>query len=66
MFYTILPQCIITIIYTYDNTYHLYYKDTLHQIYIYGFKTRLNKLIYAPCLKQHQLVGVHKTTYSLT
>ncbi len=46
--------------------YHLYFKNTLYQLYVYGFKTRLNKLIYAPCLKQHHLIGVHKTTYSST
>ena len=39
MFYTILPQSIISLIYTYDNTYHVIFKRTKKQIHTFGFKT---------------------------
>lgn len=65
MFYTILPQSIISIIYTYDSTYHINYKHTIHQIYSFGFKTRLKKSIYTPCIKHNDLIGTRKITYSI-
>ena len=64
MFYSILPQSIITLIYSYDRTYHDIFYKCLYRIYIYGFNTRLNRNMYAPCMKQKQLVGYFKTTFS--
>ena len=64
MFYSILPESIISLIYSYDNTYHEIFKVCKKQLYVYGFTTRLNKLMYSPCLKQRQLVGVYRITFS--
>ena len=66
MFYTILPQSIISLIYSYDPTYHEIFNTSLYKIYIYGFNTRLNHNMYARCMKQKELVGFSKTTFSLT
>ena len=66
MFYTTLPQCIISLIYTYDNTYHLIFKRTKKQIHTFGFNTRLQNTIYPHCMKHSQLIGYYKTTFSST
>ena len=66
MFYTILPQSIISLIYTYDNTYHVFFKRIKKQIHTFGFKTRLQDTLYPHCMNQKQLVGISKTTFSLT
>ncbi len=64
MFYTKLPQCIISLIYSYDSTYHLIFKHTLKQIYVFGFKTRLQMKLYPRCMKHSDLIGYCKTTFS--
>ena len=66
MFYTILPQSIISLIYTYDNTYHVIFKRTKKQNHTFGFKTRLQDTLYPHCMDKKQLVGISKTTFSLT
>ena len=66
MFYSILPQSIISLIYSYDTTYHEIFKQYNKEIYVYGFSTRLNKLMYSPCIKHTQIVGCHKTTFSIS
>ena len=66
MFYTTLPQCIISLIYTYDSTYHIIFKRTKKQIHTFGFKTRLQNTLYPHCMKHSQLIGYCKTTFSRT
>ena len=66
MFYTTLPQSIISLIYSYDTTYHLIFNDTIKQIYTFGFKTRLQKTLYPHCMRHYDLNGHCKTTFSKT
>ena len=64
MFYTILPKSVITIIFSYDSTYHDIYKYSIKQIYTFGFKTRLQSNIYSNCMKNSDLIGDYRTTFS--
>ena len=66
MFYTTLPQSIICLIYSYDTTYHIIFKDTIKQIYTFGFKTRLQKKLYPRCMRNYDIIGHCRTTFSKT
>ena len=52
-----LSDDIIRLIYSFDPTYHDYYKVVVKQIKNYGIKQQLSSNRYNPCLKQCNLKG---------
>ena len=59
-----LPKDLQRHIFSYDSTYHQYYRIVMKQLSTYGSLKRNRNRTYSPCLKKSDLVGSYVVSFS--